>query len=186
MAPAALPAALPVLVAAQRDEPPAVAGAGPQERRALPVLPPEVTAAVASPALLLEAVAVALRASLLEAAVVEPPALPPVAEAVVLPVLPREAAVAPRALPPGVAVVAPAVWPLAAAEPPFSARPRQPFSSVLRFAPASTLAAWLGQITVLYPLGRVVRERTARPVLQPKLAQPPTRRRWRCRSARAI
>jgi hypothetical protein len=201
-APAALQVALPV--AAQPDEPWAVAAAEPEEQRAvrgvLPLvaavpqaLPLEVVAAVLQ--VLLPQV-VALRALPLEAAAAVQALPPEVAAAVrgvlrvvaVVPqVLPLEAAAVMQALPPeGVAAVLRVLlleverpaWLLAAAE--------RPFSSVLRFAPVSAQAARLAQITAPCRSNQFARQRTARHALQPKLASPPRRHRRPCRPARAI
>jgi hypothetical protein len=161
-------------VAAQPDEPRAVAAAEPEEQRAVRGVLPLVAAV--PQALPLEVVAAVLQVL-----------LPEVVAVVALRALPLEAAAAVRALPPEVAAAVLRVllleverpaWLLAAAE--------RPFSSVLQFAPVSAQAARLAQITAPCRSNHFARQRTARHALQPKLASPPRRHRRPCRPARAI
>jgi hypothetical protein len=82
-----------------------------------------------------------------------------------------QVAAAVQVLPPEVAAVAQPVWPLVAAEePPFSARLRRPFSSVLRFAPVSAQAARPARTTGLFPSHQFGWQRPAHQTLQPKPA----------------
>jgi hypothetical protein len=82
-----------------------------------------------------------------------------------------QVAAAVQVLPPEVAAVAQPVWPLVAAEePPFSARLRRPFSSVLRFAPVSAQAGRPARTTGLFPSHQFGCPRPAHQTLQPKPA----------------
>lgn len=82
-----------------------------------------------------------------------------------------QVAAAVQVLPPEVAAVAQPVWPLVAAEePPFSARLRRPFSSVLRFAPVSAQAGRPARTTGLFPSHQFGWQRPAHQTLQPKPA----------------